>query len=123
MANNVFTDAAVFGETNLELPIVVSNQSAVEPVGKHGFSIVEFGRPDLFILCNIDGKSQLDSCLFTQTGSNSKSQALVVWEIPCAIKEHSGVVSVVTFISAIVSAILIVVASIYYSDTQTFAVI
>ncbi|GMP95441.1 hypothetical protein CsSME_00044492 [Camellia sinensis var. sinensis] len=29
------------------------------PVGKHGFSIVEFGRPDLFILCNIDGKSQL----------------------------------------------------------------
>ncbi|KAI7994514.1 hypothetical protein LOK49_LG11G02123 [Camellia lanceoleosa] len=87
LQHGVFTDAAVFGETNLELPIVVSNQSVVE------------------------------------TGSNSKSQAVVVWEIPCGIKERSGVVSVVTFISAIVSAILIVLASIYYSDTQTFAVI
>ncbi|KAI7995489.1 Phosphatidylinositol-glycan biosynthesis class X protein [Camellia lanceoleosa] len=143
LQHGVFTDAAVFGETNLELPIVVSNQSVVEVhvevdltysysatlkdpfilcniEGTHSYSAT---LKDLFILCNIEGKSQLDSCLFTQTGSNSKSQAVVVWEIPCGIKERSGVVSVVTFISAIVSAILIVLASIYYSDTQTFAVI
>ena len=47
----------------------------------------------------------------------------VVWEIPCGIEEHSGVVSVVTFISAVLSAFLIVLTFIYYPDIQKPALI
>ncbi|KAF3612373.1 putative protein vip1-like, partial [Capsicum annuum] len=81
----VFTDATVFGDTNLELPSFLSNRSLVEvhlevnsnlttqwkhelelnmelplhsryqPLG-HGFSRVEFASPDLFLRCNVEGK-------------------------------------------------------------------
>ncbi|XP_042022744.1 phosphatidylinositol-glycan biosynthesis class X protein-like isoform X1 [Salvia splendens] len=77
----VFTDASVFGDTNLELPSFRSNQTVVEihmsidskvplrdedeseiilkvplharyqPLG-HGFSRVEFGAPDIFVCCS-----------------------------------------------------------------------
>lgn len=42
----------------------------------------------------------------------------VIWEIPCGIKEHAGVVSAVTFGFAIVTALLIVLTSISYSDSE-----
>ncbi|KAL6986240.1 hypothetical protein U1Q18_019607 [Sarracenia purpurea var. burkii] len=148
----VFTEAAVFGDTNLELPSVVSNRSMVEvhldvghsilsesndameinidlplharyqPLGERGFSRVEFGGPDLFLRCSVEGKPQNLSCLFALTGNGSESQT-IVWEIPCGIKEHSGFVSVVTFISAVVSALLIVLTSIYYPEIQKSAII
>ncbi|KAG5524226.1 hypothetical protein RHGRI_031032 [Rhododendron griersonianum] len=151
LLQRVFTDAAVFGDTNLELPSVVSNRSVVEvhidvdlnivsghsngleinvevplharypvceknsgfsleakkPLGERGFATVEFSRADLLLRCNVDEKSHDDSCLFMVTGSSDESQS-VVWEIPCGITEHSGVVSIVIFVSAVVAAFLIV---------------
>lgn len=44
----------------------------------------------------------------------------IIWEVPCGIKEHAGVVSAVTFLSAIVSALLIVKTSIYHSHNTIF---
>ncbi|XP_057479170.1 uncharacterized protein LOC130766519 [Actinidia eriantha] len=150
----IFTDTAVFRDTNLELPSIVSNRSVVEvhvdvggpnilsedgnglelnielplhvrypPLGELGFSRVEFGEPDLFMRCNIEEEAHNQSCLFVQTGSGDESRTDIVWEVPCGIEEHSGVVSVVTFVSAAVSALFIVLAAIHYSDVQKSALI
>ncbi|CAK9170043.1 unnamed protein product [Ilex paraguariensis] len=147
LQRGVFADAAVFGDINLELPSFRSNRSIVEihldigpnilsghkneveinielplharypPLGKRGFSAVQFGLPDLFLRCSIEGKSHNESCLFMSTHGGAESQVVAaVWEVPCGIKEHEGVVSVITFITAIVSALLIVLTSIHYSD-------
>uniref|UniRef100_A0A5B7BE30 Putative phosphatidylinositol-glycan biosynthesis class X protein n=1 Tax=Davidia involucrata TaxID=16924 RepID=A0A5B7BE30_DAVIN len=152
LQRGVFRDAAVFGDTNLELPSVASNRSVVEihmdvgpnvlsrhengleinielplharypPVEEHGFSRIEFGTPDLFIRCSIEGKSHNQSCLFMSNNDSAGSKnGAVVWKVPCGIKEHAGAVFVVTYLSAVVSALLIVLTSIYYSEIQTSA--
>ncbi|KAI3453378.1 hypothetical protein Pfo_010041 [Paulownia fortunei] len=143
----VFTDAAVFGDTNLELPSFRSNQSVVEihmsaskvlaryednlevnievplharypPLGL-GFSRVEFGQPDLFMCCSLEGNVLNRSCLFMPNNHILDDKASpVIWEIPCGIKEHAGVVSAVTFGFAIVTSLLIVLTSICYSDSK-----
>lgn len=138
----VFMVAAVFGDTNLELPSFRSNRSVVEvhlevnsnftslqkheleihmelplharyqPLG-HGFSRVEFASPDLFLRCNVEGKQHDTSCVFPLEKPNAESNdGRPVWEVPCGNREHTEVVSAFTFISAVVSALLIVVASI-----------
>ncbi|XP_059275643.1 uncharacterized protein LOC132030154 isoform X1 [Lycium ferocissimum] len=142
----VFTDAAVFGDTNLELPSFLSNRSLVEvhlevgqnatshqkdeleihmelplharyqPLG-HGFSRVEFSSPDLFLRCNVEGKQHDMSCLFPLDKQSAVSNnGHPVWDVPCGNREHTEVVSAFTFISAVVSALLIIVASLRYSD-------
>ena len=73
--------------------------------------------------CNIEEETLNHSCLFVQTGSGDESRTGIVWEVPCGIEEHSGVVSVVTFVSAAVSALFIVLAAIHYSDVQKSALI
>ncbi|KAK2976388.1 hypothetical protein RJ640_017804 [Escallonia rubra] len=148
LQRGVFTGAAVFGDTNLELPSVRSNRSIVEihmdigpnvlsgnnngleinievplharyaPLGEHEFSRVEFSPPDLFTRCSFEGKSHKQSCIFLSTNKSLELKAgAVVWDVPCGIKEHTGIVSVVTFFSAIVSALLIVFTAFHYSDT------
>ncbi|XP_059644486.1 uncharacterized protein LOC132286232 [Cornus florida] len=147
----VFLDAAVFGDTNLELPSVASNRSVVEvhlgvspdilsrhqnrlditvelplharypPVGESGFSTVAFGAPDLFMRCSLKGRSNNQSCLFMLTNNSAESESGgVVWKVPCGNKEHARAVSTVTFLSAVVSALLIVLTSIYKSDIQSY---
>ncbi|KAL2538942.1 phosphatidylinositol-glycan biosynthesis class X protein [Forsythia ovata] len=142
----VFTDAAVLGDTNLELPSFRSNRSVVElhvqmgsnmlleskdalevnlglplharyaPLG-HGFSKFELGPPDLFMRCSFKGKAFSGSCLFMTTNHIVDYKAIpVVWEVPCGIKEHVGVVSAVTFLSAMMSSLLIVSTSMYHSQ-------
>ncbi|KAL6579111.1 hypothetical protein OROMI_009327 [Orobanche minor] len=146
--HGVFSDAIVFGDTNLELPSFPSNQSVVEihmsmaykvltgyeddselnldlplharypPLGL-GFSQVQFEKPDLFICCNLDGNIRNRSCIFMPNNHMANKKASpVIWEIPCGIKEHAGVVSAVTFGFATVAAMLIVLASLCYSDSK-----
>ncbi|XP_052210017.1 uncharacterized protein LOC127813211 isoform X2 [Diospyros lotus] len=151
LLHGVFTEAAVFGDTNLELPSVVSNRSVVEvhmdigdniltglnngleisielplharyaPLGERGFSRVEFGEPAIFMHCYIEGMSNDQSCLFLAAAGDAAASPTVGWEVPCGIKGHSGVVSAVTFVSAAVSAFLIVLTSIFYPDIQKSA--
>lgn len=95
----------------------------MQPLGELAFSRVEFGGPNIFVQCNIEGKSHNHSCLFILTGNSAEeSQTGIAWDIPCGIKEHNGIVSVVTFVSAVVSALFIVLATVCYSDIQTSAV-
>ncbi|PIN05849.1 hypothetical protein CDL12_21610 [Handroanthus impetiginosus] len=144
----VFTDAAVFGDTNLELPSFCANRSVVEvhmsipskvlsryeddldvnvevplharypPLGVD-FSRVEFGQPDLLICCSTEENALNRSCLSMPTNDISDYKGSpVIWDIPCGIKEHATVVSAVIFGFAIVTAVLIVLTSICYSDSQ-----
>ncbi|XP_051119569.1 uncharacterized protein LOC127243533 isoform X2 [Andrographis paniculata] len=136
----VFADAAVFGDTNLELPSFRSNQSVVEihmniaskesqlglnlevplharyqPLGDEGYSRVEFGKPDWVMCCSPEGNV---SCALMLADRISESR--VTWEIPCGMKKHVGVVSSVTFGFAIMAALLIILASVCYSDNNNF---
>ncbi|CAA0841867.1 Unknown protein [Striga hermonthica] len=145
----VFTDAAVFGDKNLELPSFRSNQSVVEihmsiaskvlskteddsevnlelplharyqPLG-HGFSRVEFGQPDVFICCGLKLKVPDMNCMpFPISDMLQNNCSPVIWEIPCGSHEHAGLVSAVTFGFAIVAAMIIVLVSVCYSDGRT----
>lgn len=149
----VLSDAAVFGDTNLELPSFRSNRSLVEihtgisspaslsgkstrpeinvqlplharyqPLGER-YVQVNFGLPDILLRCSVEGESlQRQSCVVMMpTGQITKFDAVpsVVWEVPCGNKEHAGMVSLVTFVSAIVSASVIVLTSIRHSYLTT----
>ncbi|KAK4416956.1 hypothetical protein Salat_2521100 [Sesamum alatum] len=145
---SVFSDAAVFGDTNLELPSFRSNRSVVEihmsigskmfsrhhdeleinlevplharypPLGLD-FSRVEFGHPDLFMCCSLEVNGFKRSCAYFPTNNISDYKASsLIWEVPCGIREHAGVVSAVTYCFALVSALLIMVTSVCYTDTK-----
>lgn len=61
-------------------------------------------------------QGNLDKCGYMpRKGEGPKSVDDDVWEVPCGNKEHQGIVSVVTFTSAIISASLIVFTSISHS--------
>ncbi|XP_010276146.1 PREDICTED: phosphatidylinositol-glycan biosynthesis class X protein isoform X2 [Nelumbo nucifera] len=90
----VFVDAAVFGDTNLELPSVLSNRSIVEvhvdignnflatnkegveiklelplharypPLDGSGYSEVEINKPNLFVHCSVNEPLQQQDCLW-----------------------------------------------------------
>ncbi|CAO2820887.1 unnamed protein product [Amaranthus hypochondriacus] len=139
LRRGVFKDAAVFGDTNLELPSFLSNQSIVEvhldaaldhsagqeilleykielplharypPVEESGYAKVRFGAPDLFINCKKDGQSSGEGCLFSSIDAGEVDD--IVWSIPAGIKSHARTVSIITFTSALLSAALIIVAS------------
>ncbi|PIA39815.1 hypothetical protein AQUCO_02600343v1 [Aquilegia coerulea] len=139
----VFTDAAVFGDTNLELPSALSNRSVVEvhmdvgqnilsgnkkgfeinidvplharypPLDKSGYSRVEMGVPDIFMRCITKEKSQRNNCIWiTEAESAESNTSHVVWRIPSGNNEHSVFVSSITFLSALLSTLVIVLAAI-----------
>ncbi|KAJ9707234.1 hypothetical protein PVL29_002293 [Vitis rotundifolia] len=149
LQRGVFMDAAVFGDTNLELPSVHSNRSLVEvhmdvdlntfsrhkdgleinidlplhirypPLEESGYSSIELGAPDLFMRCSIEAKSHNQSCLLMLKDNGvALGNGPVVWRVPSGIKAHARAVSIVTFISAILSTLSIVLTSVYYSSTK-----
>ncbi|RDX89262.1 Phosphatidylinositol-glycan biosynthesis class X protein, partial [Mucuna pruriens] len=141
----MFSDIAVFGDTNLELPSFLSNRSAVEihlvvdpnilqeptdinmelplharyqPLNESGYSTVEFGAPDLLMRCSTKERVENRSCFFKSEKDDANLYgARVVWRIPSGIKMHANLVSAVTFIVALLSTLAIVVASLYYSNS------
>ncbi|KAJ9537619.1 hypothetical protein OSB04_030352 [Centaurea solstitialis] len=149
----VFADASAFGDTDLELPTVRANRSVVEvhmdlgpstlmgnkngwevsvglplharyaPLGEHDYTRVEFGPPDLFLRCIVDGDSRNQSCIFpsTNNGGVRSTNAATVWEVPSGIVKHTKAVSVLTFISAVASAFSIFMACVYYSDSAVYS--
>ncbi|KAF3795559.1 Phosphatidylinositol-glycan biosynthesis class 10 protein [Nymphaea thermarum] len=134
----VFIDAAVFGDTNLELPSALSNQFVVEvrvkinhvsdsnsreheitvtlplharypPLGERIFSTVEIGSPDMMIRC----KHQVASYSWALYSLDSKSgEDTLLWMVPRGKESHAFFVSVVTAGSALLSAFVIVLASV-----------
>ncbi|KVH88742.1 phosphatidylinositol-glycan biosynthesis class X protein [Cynara cardunculus var. scolymus] len=143
----VFMDASAFGDTDLELPTVRANRSVVEvhmdlgpstlfgnkngwefnielplharyaPLGEHGYTKAEFGSPDLFVRCIVEGDAHNQSCIFPSTNDGVRStDAATIWEVPSGIVKHTKVVSMLTFVSAVASAFSIFMACVYHSD-------
>ncbi|KAM7254345.1 hypothetical protein ACFE04_032027 [Oxalis oulophora] len=84
-----------------------------QPLDESGYTNVEFGEPDLLMHCIVEAEPDNRSCLFNSTLDRVKSKTqAVVWKIPSGMKTHSSFVSVVTFISAILSTLSIVWASV-----------
>ncbi|XP_042506113.1 phosphatidylinositol-glycan biosynthesis class X protein [Macadamia integrifolia] len=142
----VFLDAAIFGDTNLELPSALSNQSVVEvhmsighnilsthqegtevkiglplharypPLdGSGGYSTIQMDLPDLLINCSVEESLQHQNCLWKSVSEGSEFRTGIVWKIPSGNSEHAKFVSAITFISALLSTLLIVVTSIFSS--------
>ncbi|KAL5206346.1 hypothetical protein ABZP36_034555 [Zizania latifolia] len=135
----VFLDVVVFGDTNLELPSALSNRSSVEthvdlrpsesmncnlvidlplharypPLDASGYATVEFGSPDLLIRYR---KKEIlsDSCFWVLKDLNAAPVEKVAWRIPCGDEAHRGFVSSITFLSALVCSIFIVIAALFY---------
>ncbi|KAI3918514.1 hypothetical protein MKX01_041834 [Papaver californicum] len=91
----VFVDAAVFGDTNLELPSALSSRSVVEVHIDISHNILLKHTEELEI--------HLELPLHARYPKSSGNKA------------HSQLVSYVTFTAAFVSTLLIVLAAIYYS--------
>lgn len=93
----------------------------VQPLDANGYSEVKFGVPDLFMRCSVEGKSQDESCLYkvSEITGSKLTYGTVVWKIPSGMKVHAGIVSIFTFVAALVSAILIAATSIFYSDINS----
>ncbi|ESW07986.1 hypothetical protein PHAVU_009G009200 [Phaseolus vulgaris] len=141
----VFSDVAVFGDTNLELPSFLSNRSAVEihlvvdpnilqeptdvkielplharyqSLNESGYSAVEFGAPDMLVRCSTKEKVENRYCFFKlEKGDANVYDSRIVWKIPSGIKTHANLVSTVTFTVALLSTLAIVAASLYYSNS------
>ncbi|KAJ4810322.1 Phosphatidylinositol-glycan biosynthesis class X protein [Rhynchospora pubera] len=137
----VYLDAAVFGDSNLELPAALSKSSVVEihmdlvpsstdklkmvidlplhvrypPLDSSGYSNVEISQPDLYIRCRKKGIAK--DCQWGVSVIEVESTETVNWLIPCGDDAHSTVVSSVTFLSALICALSIVFASIFYHPT------
>ncbi|KAJ6703926.1 INOSITOL-TETRAKISPHOSPHATE 1-KINASE [Salix viminalis] len=104
LKRGVFTDVAVFGDTNFELPSVLSNRSAVEihmnvaptsllghkneleisadlplhvrypPLDDSGYSEVKFGEPEIFLSCSVEENGDHESCLLVPTKDRTGSR-------------------------------------------------
>ncbi|XP_027347557.1 phosphatidylinositol-glycan biosynthesis class X protein [Abrus precatorius] len=142
----VFSDIAVFGDTNLELPSFLSNRSAVEihlnvdpnilleptdinielplharyqPLNESGYTPVEFGAPDMLVHCSTLEKLENRNCLFKLEKDDANLyDTRIVWRIASGKMAHADLVSAVTFISALLSTLVIVVVSLYYSSSR-----
>lgn len=74
----------------------------MQPLNDSGYSIVEFGDPDLFMDCSIEGKPQ--NCLFMPTSIRDESKTNpAVWIIPAGIEAHYKLVSLITFCTALLA--------------------
>lgn len=135
----VFLDVAVFGDANLELPSALSNLSAVEihfdlrpstsmncnlvielplharypPLDASGYATVEFSSPDLLLRYR-KRDFHSDSCLWTLANLDAGPVEKAAWRIPCGDEAHIGFVSSITFLSALVCSMSIVLAALIF---------
>ncbi|CAN6357167.1 unnamed protein product [Urochloa humidicola] len=135
----VFLDVAVFGDTNLELPSALSNRSAVEihldlrpstlsnsylvvdlplharypPLDASGYASVEFVNPDLFLRYR-KREMHSNSCLWVLKNLDAAPAEKATWWIPCGNEAHIGFVSSITFLSALVCSMSIVLATLIF---------
>ncbi|XWS38778.1 hypothetical protein CRYUN_Cryun19dG0159600 [Craigia yunnanensis] len=102
-------------EMNIQLPL----HARYQPLDASGYSIVEIGEPDVLMSCNMEGNQHNQSCLFMSPNDSAKSRiGAVAWRMPSGMKAHTGFVSVVTFVTAFLSTLSIVVTSIFCSGIK-----
>ncbi|XBJ11256.1 hypothetical protein VPH35_015987 [Triticum aestivum] len=123
-------------DKNLELPSALSNRSAVEihfdlkpstsmncnlvmelplharypPLDASGYATVEFGSPDLLLRYRRK-VTHPDSCLWVLQNFDATPVEKAAWYMPCGDEAHTGFVSSLAFISALVCSMSIVLAA------------
>lgn len=78
---------------------------------------IEFGSSDLFLHYTMEGDPHKKSYLISSTNDDvsvTSNVASILWKVPSGIMEHTKIVSMITFISAFVSAFSIFRACLYY---------
>lgn len=83
----------------------------LQPLDDSGYAEVQFGHPDLFLHCR-SKEALSEPCLWTLTEVNAGPAKAVMWRVPSGNDAHRGIVSSVTFVSALVCALSIVVSAI-----------
>lgn len=69
--------------------------------------------------CDLEGKPRDGGWFVMPTiDVNESPSNAVVWRIPSGIRTHASIVSVVTFLAAFLSTLIIVVTSIFHSDAK-----
>ncbi|XP_011623873.1 phosphatidylinositol-glycan biosynthesis class X protein isoform X2 [Amborella trichopoda] len=143
----VFVDVGVFGDTNLELPSAHSGQSVIEvhvsidwdsilarqkreleiavelplharypPIGEDSHATVEIVLSDSIICCKRGSIDDKECSWFG--GAEATTSDVVQWRVPCGNEVHSVYVSTITALSASLSALVIVYASLYASKSK-----
>ncbi|KAK9120514.1 hypothetical protein Syun_018131 [Stephania yunnanensis] len=113
----VGSDALSSGESEFEVEIKLPLHARYPPLDSSGYSSVEIGVPDLFMHCSVEEMSERESCLWMISNSTAPSRAAnVLWRIPSGNKAHSMIVSAVTFFTALLCTLLILMATLNKSS-------
>ena len=82
----------------------------LQPLDASGHATVEFGSPDLLLRYR---KKEISSgsCLWVLKDLEAAPVEKVAWRIPCGDEAHIGFVSSVTFLSALVCSMSVVLAA------------
>ncbi|XP_042459153.1 phosphatidylinositol-glycan biosynthesis class X protein-like isoform X2 [Zingiber officinale] len=143
--HKVYSDVAVFGDKNLELPSSLSNRSIVEihmiignensssaetivqlplharypPLDGSGYMKVKLESPELFLRCR-PKSLKLEPCLWTliELNANAGSVKTVAWHVPAGNDAHRNIVAIATFASALICALSVFVFTIYFSKNN-----
>jgi phosphatidylinositol glycan class X len=91
----------------------------LQPLNESGYSIVEFGAPDMLLRCSTKEKAENSNCLFKLKNDDANlSNVGLVWRIPSGKKAHSDLVSTVTFLIAFLSTLVILVTSLHHFNSR-----
>ncbi|KAK9698975.1 hypothetical protein RND81_08G144800 [Saponaria officinalis] len=114
-ALNISADKEIVKEFKLEIPL----HARYPRLQASGYSTVRFSDPDLFFRCKMNDDAPAQTCLLTPISGNYGLKVNdFEWSIPAGIEAHAGIVSVVTFTTALLSVILIAVASFKVTRTE-----
>lgn len=89
----------------------------MQPLESSGYAKIEIGKPDLFVRCR-PKQLQPESCSWTVKNLGAGYAKNVMWQVPSGNEAHTGIVSSITFASALTCALLIVLSAIYFSGSN-----
>jgi len=85
----------------------------LQPLDASGHAMVEFGSPDLLLRYR-KKEIRSGSCLWVLKDLEAAPVEKAAWRIPCGDEAHIGFVSSVTFLSALVCSMSIVLAALVF---------
>ncbi|KAF8692234.1 hypothetical protein HU200_039839 [Digitaria exilis] len=93
--------------------VIDSGEVMVQPLDASGYAAIEFDSPDLFLRYR-KKEIQSDSCLWVLKNLEAAPVEKAAWRIPCGDEAHIGFVSSITFLSALVCSMSIVLATLIF---------
>jgi phosphatidylinositol glycan class X len=82
----------------------------LQPLDTSGYATVEFQSPDLLVRYR-KKETHPGSCIWVLQNLDTAPLEKAVWRVPCGDDAHAGFVSSLTFVSALVCSMSIVLAA------------